>query len=49
MKKLLLYILPAVLFLGACTKDISRFNVNTKAPTIVPAGPVFTLCYQESL
>ena len=30
-----------VLMLGACTKDIDRFNQETKKPADVPAGPLF--------
>ncbi len=40
MKKILNIILP-VLLLGACTKDISRFNEETKKPANVPAGALF--------
>lgn len=32
----------SVLFLTACTKDISRFNEETKKPASVPAGPLFS-------
>ena len=42
MKKIFLFILPMSLLLGACTKDISSYNGNPKAPTTVPAGPLFT-------
>lgn len=42
MKKLFLFIVPVLLLSAACTKDISRFNDQTKAPSVVPAGPVFT-------
>lgn len=42
MKKSILYILPAVLLLGACTKDISSYNDQTKKPAVVPAAPLFT-------
>ena len=41
MKKLA-YILLPVLLLSACTKDISRFNEETKKPATVPAGPLFS-------
>ena len=41
MKKIAYLILP-VLFLTACTKDISRFNDETKKPASVPAGPLFS-------
>lgn len=37
MKKFI-YILFATLYLTACTKDISRFNEETKKPASVPAG-----------
>lgn len=40
--KRILYILLPVLFLTACTKDISRFNEETKRPAKVPAGPLFS-------
>ncbi len=42
MKKIFLFILPVSLLLGACTKDISSYNGNSKQPTTVPAGPLFT-------
>jgi hypothetical protein len=42
MKKSFFYILPAVLILGACTKDISSYNNQTKKPAVVPAAPLFT-------
>ncbi|HVU97643.1 MAG TPA: SusD/RagB family nutrient-binding outer membrane lipoprotein [Puia sp.] len=42
MKKSILYILPAVLLLGACTKDISSYNNQTKKAAVVPAAPLFT-------
>ena len=41
MKKIIYIILP-VLLLNACTKDISRFNEETKKPANVPAGPLFS-------
>lgn len=37
MKKIILMIIP-VLILGACTKDITRFNEQTKQASKVPAG-----------
>lgn len=40
MKKILFIVFP-VLMLGACTKDISKFNEETKKPAVVPAGPLF--------
>jgi hypothetical protein len=40
MKKIIFVIIP-VLLLAACTKDISRFNQETKKPAIVAAGPLF--------
>ena len=40
MKKLIYLLLP-VLLITACTKDISRFNFETKKPAVVPAGPLF--------
>lgn len=42
MKKSIFYILPAVLLFGACTKDISSYNDQTKKPAEVPAAPLFT-------
>jgi hypothetical protein len=42
MKKSILYILPVVLLLGACTKDISSYNDQTKKAAVVPAAPLFT-------
>jgi hypothetical protein len=42
MKKSIRYILPAVMLFGACTKDISRFNDQTKKASEVPAAPLFT-------
>ncbi|MDQ2720129.1 MAG: SusD/RagB family nutrient-binding outer membrane lipoprotein [Bacteroidota bacterium] len=42
MKKIA-YILPlTLLILNSCNKDITKFNVNTKAPSIVPAKTLFT-------
>ncbi len=41
MKKLIIIALPVLLF-TACTKDISRFNEETKKPAAVPAGALFT-------
>ncbi|HVS97709.1 MAG TPA: SusD/RagB family nutrient-binding outer membrane lipoprotein [Puia sp.] len=42
MKKSIFYILPGVLLLGACTKDISSYNAQTKKAAVVPAAPLFT-------
>ena len=42
MKKSILYIFPAVLLFGACTKDISSYNNQTKKAAVVPAAPLFT-------
>jgi len=42
MKKSFLYILPAVILIGACTKDISSYNDQTKKAAVVPAAPLFT-------
>jgi hypothetical protein len=42
MKKSILYILPAVLLLGACTKNIDSYNDQTKKAAVVPAAPLFT-------
>jgi hypothetical protein len=41
MRKILYLALP-VLLLAACTKDISRFNNDTKKPTIVPGSMLFS-------
>lgn len=41
MKRLILLILP-VLFFAACTKNISRFNEETKRAASVPAGTLFS-------
>lgn len=41
MRKILYLALP-VLLLAACTKDISRFNTDTKKPTIVPGSMLFS-------
>jgi len=41
MRKIVYIALP-VLLLAACTKDISRFNNETKKPATVPPGPLFT-------
>jgi hypothetical protein len=42
MKKSIFYILPAVLLLGACTKNIESYNDQTKKADVVPAAPLFT-------
>ena len=42
MKKSIFYIFPAVLLFGACTKDISSYNDQTKKAAVVPAAPLFT-------
>jgi len=42
MKKIFILIISFILFFSACTKDISRFNVETKNAATVPAGPLFT-------
>ncbi|HTF27410.1 MAG TPA: SusD/RagB family nutrient-binding outer membrane lipoprotein [Flavitalea sp.] len=42
MKKRLIYILPALLLFNACTKDISRFNEETKKTADVPPGSLFS-------
>lgn len=41
MRKILYFALP-VLLLAACTKDISRFNTDTKKPTVVPGSMLFS-------
>ncbi|HEY4289486.1 MAG TPA: SusD/RagB family nutrient-binding outer membrane lipoprotein [Puia sp.] len=42
MKKSIFYILPAVLLLGACTKNITSYNIQTKKPAVVPAATLYT-------
>jgi hypothetical protein len=42
MKKSIFYILPVVLLLGACTKNIDSYNDQTKKAAVVPAAPLFT-------
>jgi hypothetical protein len=42
MKRIFYSILIPVLLLSACTKNISRFNEETKRPANVPAGPLFS-------
>jgi len=42
MKKSIFYILPVALLLGACTKDISSYNDQTKKAAVVPAAPLYT-------
>ncbi|WP_205512311.1 SusD/RagB family nutrient-binding outer membrane lipoprotein [Longitalea arenae] len=37
-----LYIALPILFLAACTKDISRFNQETKKPSVVPGPMLFS-------
>ncbi len=41
MKKLFI-IITITLFLSACTKDITRFNVETKRASTIPPGPLFS-------
>src|SRR6476660_4841767 len=41
MKKLIYILAPTLLF-TACTKDISRFNEETKKPANVPAATLFS-------
>ena len=41
MKKVI-YIILSVLLLASCTKNISRFNEETKKPANVPGGPLFS-------
>ena len=41
MRKILYIILPVLIF-AACTKDISRFNTDTKKPPIVPGSMLFS-------
>ena len=42
MKKSFIYILPGILLLAACTKDISSYNDQTKKAAVVPAAPLYT-------
>jgi len=42
MKKLFYILLPVLLITAACTKNISRFNEETKKPAVVPAGTLFS-------
>lgn len=41
MKKLLIIFLPALSLLGACKKDLSGLNVQTKKASVVPASSLF--------
>ena len=41
MKTLYKILLPAVLLTASCTKDLERFNEETKKPASVPAGMLF--------
>src|SRR5437867_3930702 len=36
-----IYVLMPLVFLAACTKDISKLNVETKKASVVTAGPLF--------
>jgi hypothetical protein len=47
MKKIFLFLLPAVALLASCTKNISSVNNITKNPTSVPPGPVFTYAVKQ--
>src|ERR1700743_1861241 len=47
MKKIFLFLLPALALLAGCTKNISSINNITKNPTSVPPGPVFTYAVKE--
>lgn len=42
MKRIFIVILPVILLLCACTKDISRFNEETKRASEIPPGPLFS-------
>lgn len=42
MKKSILYIVSATTLFGACTKDISSYNDQTKKAAVAPAAPLFT-------
>jgi hypothetical protein len=47
MKKIFFFVIPVVLLSAACTKDISRFNIPTKQPAVVPPGPIFTYATKQ--
>ena len=47
MKKIFLYLVPVLAILAGCTKNISSYNNPTKAPSIVPPGPVFTYAVKQ--
>ncbi len=42
MKKYLIIVSTSLLFFAACTKDISRFNEQTKSPSSVPPATLFS-------
>ena len=42
MKKILYIMLPLVLLMADCKKEITNINVNPKAPLVVPSTTVFT-------
>src|SRR6201995_5253609 len=47
MKKIFLFLLPALALLASCTKNISSVNAIIKNPTSVPPRPVFTYAVKE--
>ena len=47
MKKIFLYLLPALCIAAGCTKNIDSYNVPVKAPSTVPPGPVFTYAVKQ--
>jgi hypothetical protein len=42
MRKIVYIALPVLLLAAACTKDISRFNNETKKPAVVPGATLFS-------
>lgn len=42
MKQLLNILVPVIFICSACTKDISKYNLETKKAAAVPAGPLFS-------
>src|ERR1700744_5625386 len=46
-KKIILLFFPALVLLASCTKNISSYNNPTKAPSVVPPGPVFTYAVKQ--
>jgi hypothetical protein len=42
MRKIFILLVPVCLFVGACTKDITKLNVETKKAAAIPPGPLFS-------